>query len=102
MPISSFEKENDQGQQQRIAVFTNDLWPECINYYSDARKCFGIFFVGYGLKSNISPLPKMILPIQPEKVNDKLVEQKEPNPEDEALVIETDSEPEPTSDQDAA
>ena len=99
MPISFPERENEIPQAQKTVVITNDLWPEALNYFSDARKIFGFFYVGFGFKSQNSPLPKKLLPMEQEKVKDKLPEQKEPNPEDEALVFETDSEPEPTNSQ---
>lgn len=51
-------------------------------------------YIGSGIKSRFDPLPQKIDIIQKENVWDNLKEQKEPNPEDEALVIETDSEPE--------
>jgi hypothetical protein len=100
MPISFPDKENDLPSAQKVFILTNDLWPEAINFFDDYRKSFGFFYVGYGFKSQNSPLPKVFIPVEPEKVNDKLKEFKEPNPEDAALVFETDSEPEPTSDKD--
>ena len=97
MPISAPDRENDIPQVQKTVAITNDLWPEALNYFSDAGKTFGFFYVGFGFKSQNSPLPKKLLPVEQEKVRDKLPEQKEPNPEDEALVFETESEPEPTT-----
>ena len=76
------------------AVITNKKWPGLINFFDEETKAYGLVYFGYGLKKDqlVLPLLSSLVEIEPKFKENR--EHKEPNPDNDDDVLETDSEPE--------
>lgn len=80
--------------QMSKAVITNRQWPGALNFFDEDTKKFGLVYFGYGLKKDqlVLPLKVRSVDVEPKFRDNK--EFKEPNPDNDDDVLETDSEPE--------
>ena len=99
-PFTVNKKENGElttFQLTKLAIF-NNKWPGALNYFDEESKRFGMIYFGFGLRRDQIILPLNVEEIENEPKFKDNREYKEPNPDNDDDVLETDSEPEEEED----
>lgn len=97
----SFTSSIDTTAQKRTKVtsVTNETWPGAINFHSELTNTFSFFYSGFGIKSTKSQslISSSVSKVNPDILKIGIRDYKEPNPDEDQEVLETDSEPERNS-----